>query len=44
MASYRYAAVVRRTDRILRRIGSSGGAAGSAARTRAAGGAKPPLD
>ena len=35
MASHRYAAVIRRTDRILRQIGSTGGAARSAARTRA---------
>ena len=37
MASHHYAAVIRRTDRILRQVGSSDRAAGSAARTRAVG-------
>jgi hypothetical protein len=41
MVSHRYAAVIRGTDRILRKIGSSGGAASGPARTRAAGRAKP---
>jgi hypothetical protein len=41
IANHRYAALVSGTDRILRPISSSGGAARSAARTRAARRAKP---